>query len=190
MYPSTRHDELLVSELADETLIYDLQRHKAHCLNRTAAFVWQRCDGQTSVADIAAMLPAELGLPAEVDIVLLALERLEEVHLLREPLPSSRSATSISRRKLLAKLGVAGGAGLLLPVVTSILVPTPAMAASPMHTGELGCAFDDTNSKCGQDLTGSTGQCNPNTEPPHTCQSVTRGNIQVCTCCPGPKDCP
>ena len=48
--PRARQDELVVEELSDETLVYDLKRHKANCLNRTAALVWQDCDGQTSVS--------------------------------------------------------------------------------------------------------------------------------------------
>ena len=33
--------------------VYDVDGQKAHCLNRTAAFVWQRCDGTRTVAQIA-----------------------------------------------------------------------------------------------------------------------------------------
>ena len=39
LMPRARQDELIVEELQDETLVYDLQRHKARCLNRTAALV-------------------------------------------------------------------------------------------------------------------------------------------------------
>ena len=41
LMPRARQDELVVEELPDETLVYDLKRHKARCLNRTAALVWQ-----------------------------------------------------------------------------------------------------------------------------------------------------
>ena len=40
LMPRARQDELVVEELQDETLVYDLKRHKARCLNRTAALVW------------------------------------------------------------------------------------------------------------------------------------------------------
>ena len=46
-----RHDELVVQELPDEVLVYDLRKHKAHCLNQTAAFVWNHCNGQASAAN-------------------------------------------------------------------------------------------------------------------------------------------
>lgn len=31
--PLARREELVVPELADEVLVYDLRQHKAHCLN-------------------------------------------------------------------------------------------------------------------------------------------------------------
>lgn len=34
--PAVRHEGLIVQELSDEVLIYDLDRDKAHCLNPTA----------------------------------------------------------------------------------------------------------------------------------------------------------
>jgi hypothetical protein len=43
--PQARTEGLTVRELAEETLVYDKERHKAHCLNRTAACVWKHCDG-------------------------------------------------------------------------------------------------------------------------------------------------
>jgi hypothetical protein len=43
----------------DEVLIYDLKQHKAHCLNKTAALVWNHCDGETSVSEMATLLQKE-----------------------------------------------------------------------------------------------------------------------------------
>ena len=49
--PLARRERLLVEELPDEVLVYDLDREKAHCLNRTAALIWNHCDGRTTVED-------------------------------------------------------------------------------------------------------------------------------------------
>src|SRR6266849_5376674 len=54
--PKARKDKLIIKELDDETLVYDLDRDKAHCLNTTAARVWKHCDGTTTVGEIAASL--------------------------------------------------------------------------------------------------------------------------------------
>ena len=45
-----REGHLVIDELPDEVLVYDLDRHKAHCLNQTAALVWQHCDGKMAIA--------------------------------------------------------------------------------------------------------------------------------------------
>jgi hypothetical protein len=47
MLPHARSEGLVIRELPEETLVYDLKRHRAHCLNPTAARVWSYCDGQT-----------------------------------------------------------------------------------------------------------------------------------------------
>lgn len=54
--PQARTDDLVINELSDEVLVYDLQRDKAHCLNAAAASVWKQCDGRTTVAEIARRL--------------------------------------------------------------------------------------------------------------------------------------
>ena len=50
--PKAKTAHLIVREIDDETLVYDMGRHAATCLNEFAAKVWRRCDGTTSVADI------------------------------------------------------------------------------------------------------------------------------------------
>jgi hypothetical protein len=43
--PEARKDGLVIQDLPEEILVYDLNTNKAHCLNQTAAYVWQACDG-------------------------------------------------------------------------------------------------------------------------------------------------
>ncbi|HEY0004483.1 MAG TPA: hypothetical protein VGB17_06700, partial [Pyrinomonadaceae bacterium] len=52
-WPLARKEGLVVRELADELLVYDTRRDRAHCLNKTASLVWQRCDGLTSTSEMA-----------------------------------------------------------------------------------------------------------------------------------------
>lgn len=126
MFPQAREEKLLVQEVGDELVVYDQKRHRAHRLNATAARIWRRCDGRTGVAELAATLE-EAGLPTKEDLVWLALDRLEKADLLREPVVRPEGAREISRRKVLQRLGLAGLA-FLLPAVTSITAPVPAMA--------------------------------------------------------------
>src|SRR2546423_15689116 len=46
--PRARDARLVIQELPDELLVYDLERHRAHSLNRTAALVWRHCDWKKS----------------------------------------------------------------------------------------------------------------------------------------------
>ena len=50
--PIARQNGLVVQEMPDEVLVYDLDTNKAHCLNGSAALVWKSCDGNNTVADI------------------------------------------------------------------------------------------------------------------------------------------
>ena len=130
LMPRARQDELVVEELPDETLVYDLTRHKAHCLNRTTVLVWQSCDGQTSVADVAALLEKQLAIPADEAVVWMALDRLSGTHLLSEPVALPEDRAQYSRREVLRTLRRAAGISLLLPVVSSIFAPRAAAQAS------------------------------------------------------------
>ena len=128
MKPEKRREGLVVTELQGEVLVYDLERHRAHCLNPTAATVFRRCDGRTTVRQIAAELHANGSRRASEAAVWLALERLDKAHLLEVPLLASSDATVLSRRELIRRAAVLSG--LLLPAVTSVIAPTPAEAAA------------------------------------------------------------
>ena len=130
LMPRARQDELVVEELPDETLVYDLKRHKARCLNRTAALVWRHCDGQTSVADVAALLEEQLATPTDEAVVWMALDRLGRAHLLSEPVTLPADRAQYSRREVLRTLRRVAGISLLLPVIESIVAPRAAAAAT------------------------------------------------------------
>jgi hypothetical protein len=67
--PQARRDGLLIRSLADELVVYDLKSFRAACLNRSAAAVWQRCDGKHSVEMIAQDVTDQLGEPFGADAV-------------------------------------------------------------------------------------------------------------------------
>ena len=130
LMPRARHDELFVEELQDETLVYDLKRHKASCLNHTAALVWRHCDGKTSVAEVAALLDDQLTAPTDETVVWMALDRLSRAHLLTESVTLPADRAQYSRREVLRKLRRVAGISLLLPVIESITAPLAAAQAS------------------------------------------------------------
>jgi len=119
--PLAREEGLVVQELDGELLVYDLDTHRSHCLNRTAALVWGKCDGRTTVREIARGVSATLKSPLDERVVWFALERLERKKLLRGPLAPPAGAALVSRRELIRRVGVAA---VLIPVITSITAPT------------------------------------------------------------------
>ncbi|GAC1446429.1 MAG: hypothetical protein NVSMB56_05020 [Pyrinomonadaceae bacterium] len=131
--PSARTEGLIIEELTDEALVYDLERHKAHCLNSTAFLVWRNCDGKRTVSDIAAILETELHAPVSDELVWLAIDQLSKDNLLRERVTTPMSASGVARRKMMKRMGVA--AVVAVPVVTSLLAPTAAQAGTCLPTG-------------------------------------------------------
>jgi hypothetical protein len=124
--PLARQDELIIQELPDELLVYDLAQHKAHCLNKTSAFVWKHCDGETTVAETVALLERELSQLVDEDVVWLALGQLRKFQLLDEA-GGKISTTRVTRRDLMRKYLPAA---LSLPLIVSIAAPTAAQTAS------------------------------------------------------------
>jgi hypothetical protein len=129
--PEARRHRLLIQEAGAELVLYDQERHRVHRLNRTAALVWQCCDGVNTVADLATRLRTELSPAANEKWVWQALGRLGKAHLLKEPVAPSAEAGGITRRQLLGSLPRTAAVLALLPVVATMLSPSPLRAQDP-----------------------------------------------------------
>lgn len=137
--PKARHEGVVVQDLGDETLIYDVDSHKAHCLNRSAAAVWRSSDGATDLPEIGRRL-GDQGLPADDAVVWMALARLERAGLLTEPLRPPGEGARFSRRQVVRMLGMTAGLAVALPAVTSITAPLAAQTASCIPRTQCGAA--------------------------------------------------
>jgi len=132
--PRARKSGLIVKEADGEVLIYDLERNQAHCLNDTAARIWDYCDGKTTIAAACGALSRELGTPCEQQVVLYALKQFATDNLLHDDLEIPAAILGgISRRQMVRTLGL--GAVIAVPLVTTILAPTPAQAATQFPPG-------------------------------------------------------
>ncbi|MEW6213447.1 MAG: PqqD family protein, partial [Acidobacteriota bacterium] len=140
--PRARKERILVQELSDEVLVYDLENHKAHCLNKAAAAVWEHCDGTKSINDIALAAGSDLGAETDEGMVLYALDQLGKARLLEKNFSMPDGKPKLSRRELMRKAGIA--AMIAIPVVTSILAPKALASAtscgSPCTPGSSECA--------------------------------------------------
>ena len=150
--PRARTNRLVTRELGDELVVYDLERHKAYCLNRVAMLVFRHCDGETTIPDMARRIGGALGLPVDEQAVRLGLVRLEKAHLLDSPVAQMLHT---SRREMLRTLGRV--AVVVVPLVTALTVPTSAQAQATGVCPTLGAPCKDT-ADCGNpDLC----KCNP-----------------------------
>jgi hypothetical protein len=143
--PVARTESLIVKEVDGETLVYDLKTDKAHCLNDTAARVWKNCDGRKTVSEISATLSAESNTKVKDEVVWLALDQLEKFKLLEAAPARPGFLAGMTRRQMVARLGIAAVA---LPAIVSIVSPTAVSAASPVPLGGCCISPSDCTSNC------------------------------------------
>ena len=160
--PVARQDGLVVQEMPDEVLVFDLETNKAHCLNQTAAFVWKACDGKNSVAEITRLFGSQSGKPVEEDLIWLAIDQLSENNLLEEQIKADFK--NQTRREVIKKIGLA--AVIALPLVSSLIAPTAAWAVTcTASTDGTACTQGIggvcCNGVCCQGAATCTGACNP-----------------------------
>ena len=138
--PLARKEGLLIERLPDEVLVYDLDRKKAHCLNGSAALIWNHCDGKTSVEGIRRILEQDAQGKINGDVVWLGLDQLYEARLIDTKLVKPGARGRLSRRELVKRIGVA----VSIPLVASVLAPTASAAVSCVGrncvgNGNVGC---------------------------------------------------
>lgn len=160
--PTARKDGLVVQEMPDEVLVYDLSTNKAHCLNQTAAFVWKSCNGKNSVSEIKELVEKNFGSPVTEDFIWLAIDQLNKDNLLQEKI--NTKFEGVSRRDVIKKIGLASV--IALPIVASLAVPTSALANVSCNVGTL-CPVGN--------------ECNT-VAPPATCLCCPPGSPNQGTC--------
>jgi Coenzyme PQQ synthesis protein D (PqqD) len=144
--PRARQEHLVIQDLPDELLIYDLERHRAYCLNRIAALVWQSCDGRRTVGEMTQALEKKIAHPVNEHLIWFALDQLNRCRLLEEQIELPILRERMTRRELARRLGFATAA--LVPFITSIVAPTAAQTATCRAVGVI-CT---TNAHCCSNL--------------------------------------
>ena len=146
--PLARNDGLITKKTGDEILIYDIEQHKAHCLNEMAGLMWEHCDGKTTINQLASLLTLNENVGKEEleQIVILALDQLKKSNLLNEAFNPPKMTHRISRRQLVKAAGIALVA---LPVISTLIAPNVADAQ---------CCIPDGN-KCSDSRQCCSGLC-------------------------------
>jgi hypothetical protein len=121
-----RQDGRIIKRVDDELVIYDQDTHKVFHLNKAAAIVWEHCEDAASLDELSHTLASHSGLPASEDLTGLALQELRDAELIEGSFASA-AGREVARREVMMRMA---GMALALPLVVSLLAPTPSMAAS------------------------------------------------------------
>ena len=167
--PRARQDGLLEETVGEELLLYDRERHTAHCLSPIAACVWRHCDGEHNLTALAELAGASKSLVAD------ALYELREKDLLVvEPELMQSAVAGVSRREAIGRAARYGAAAAAGSMIVSATAATPAMATSK---GEIQCCqcFIRTTEKCNCTHAESDAKC------AEVCKEVVNTDREACT---------
>ena len=142
-YPKSRNKNVIVQEVSNDTLVYDLVTNKAVCLNETSASIWKLCNGTNTVREISEKMTSKLKESISEEYIWLALNQLKKEELIEENEGIEDKYQGLSRREIIRKIGY--GSMIALPIVSSVVAPTAASAQSGGLPLRAPCA---TNSQC------------------------------------------
>lgn len=135
--PESRAHNIVVQKLEDEVLVYDLLKNKAFCLNKTSAVIWQTCNGERTLEEIAEVSGKTLNAAVTTEMVWLALEQFKKDNLLAENTNNVSLFNGMTRREVIRKVSV--GSLIALPIVSSLVAPTAVHAGSNACMGACQC---------------------------------------------------
>jgi hypothetical protein len=125
--PLARHRDVVVQELGEEILVYDLNIHKAFNLNETSSKVYNACDGKTTFEELKRRHEFT------DDLIYLTLDQLKDENLIED---YQAKFAGVSRREVIRKVGLA--TMIALPVIIGLTAPTAIQAASCAGTNPAG----------------------------------------------------
>lgn len=126
--PNARVNNLVVQELPNEILICDLENNHFYCLNQTASEVWKLCDGKNDFSEIASKLNQKTNQKVSEELIWLTIDQFSSKNLLEEKIETETFFSKTTRREVIKKIGLTSM--LALPLISQIIMPTPALAQS------------------------------------------------------------
>jgi hypothetical protein len=127
--PRVRHSNLWAEELNEQYVIYDTHNQTVHGLNRTMSWLWSHCDGSRTLDDLIAAMQRDTGDDNAHSLITVGLKQLAEANLL-EPESVDLNAVMAEPSTVGRRAAVAAGLSIAVPMMTSIIAPTPASAKS------------------------------------------------------------
>lgn len=148
--PQAQIKDIIVQEIENELLIYNLTTNKAYSLNSTAKLVYQSCDSKTSIAEFAKRHNLSS------DLIFFALDELKKEDLLEENSSYKSPFIGISRREVVKKVGLT--TLVALPIIASVVAPSAIMAQSGLSGLRGSCT---TSANCTSSAPNCTTTPNP-----------------------------
>ena len=126
--PRVRQSDLW-AELNGQYVVYDIHNQAVHGLNGTMSWLWSHCDGSHTLDDLIAALQSDTGNDSARGLIASGLQQLAEANLL-EPGSVDFNAVMAEPSMVSRRAAVAVGVSVAVPMMTSIIAPTPAAAKS------------------------------------------------------------
>ena len=127
--PLVRTNQLICEEVSGELVVYDSLQKKAHHLNSTLTWIWHRCDGDTPMEALAAAFEQQFNVTNGLHVLSMGLEQLNANGLLENQIDIDEVIAA--QKNAVSRRAVVVGGSVLMPLVVSILAPTPGTAKSP-----------------------------------------------------------
>jgi Coenzyme PQQ synthesis protein D (PqqD) len=134
--PLVRTKQTICEEVSGELVVYDSLQKKAHHLNSTLTWIWHRCDGDTPMEALAAAFEQEFNVTNGIHVLSTGLEQLNANGLLENQIDIDE--VMAAEKNAVSRRAVVVGGSVLMPLIVSILAPTPAAAQSPNPRGDKG----------------------------------------------------
>lgn len=117
-FPKARIQDLVMTSISDELMVYDTLVHRYHHLEVASALVWRFCDGRTSLGQIATLVSRETGRAWSVGEVEFVVDKLAALGLMVDWIPQP-SLRRWERRKVAAAIVGAGIASISAPMAAA-----------------------------------------------------------------------
>jgi hypothetical protein len=143
--PRLRTKDVIVRELQDEILIYDLATNNALCLNPAGRLVADHCDGVTTLGEVADKFGTGANAESAEVVVLAVLSRLRKEGLLEGSIDLPDEADLPTRRRVLS---AAASVGAALPMISLLVVPSAMAQQSGCIGSQQSCASVEDTSCC------------------------------------------
>lgn len=141
--PKARQSNIVLQDLGDELLIYDLKYDRALCLNKIAREVWQACSGSNTTEEIAQVVSKKGRIVVNEALVKLTIKQIKEERLLENEIEFENEFDTLSRREVVKRIGLASLTA--LPVISAITAPAAVNAQSTCIPIGATCPPNSTN---------------------------------------------